>query len=363
MNDLMLFTPYRLGNIGLRSRIVMAPMTRSRAINNLPNHLMETYYQQRSGAGLIITEANAISPNGSGYARFPGIYNQQQITGWKKVTDIVHRHDGKIFIQLIHTGRVGHPLNMAKETKVLAPSAIAMNREIFTDQEGLQKAPVPVAMTLEDIQQTIKDFVQAALYSMEAGFDGVELHSANGYLMEQFISPQTNQRDDKYGGSIENRCRFVLEISEAVSKAIGKEKTGIRLSPYGADCDMQYYNTIDETYDYLSRSLDEMGLLYIHLIDNSATGSPEVPASIKQLIRKNFSRTLILAGGYDLQRAEADLQNHLADLIAFGRPYIINPDLAERFKENHPVNQELDHDVFFSSDEKGYIDYPKFNEE
>ena len=355
-----LFTPIELGKIELKNRIVMAPMTRCRAIGNIPNDLMATYYQQRATAGLIVAEGTSPSPNGLGYARIPGIFSEPQIVGWKKVTSAVHSRGGKIFIQLMHTGRISHILNMSEGAEVIAPSAIKATGQMWTDAKGMQDYPTPKAMTAEDIVLTQAEYVKAAKNAIEAGFDGVELHGANGYLLEEFLSPISNVRTDKYDGSIENRCRFVIEVATAVADAIGKDKTGIRLSPYGVAGDMPNYTEIDATYDYLSKELNKIGIVYIHLVDHSAMGAPVVPIQIKELIRKNFNKTLILCGGYDKECAEADLASGLCDLIGFGRPFINNPDLVVRLKENFELSQNLKTELFYTADEKGYTDYPNF---
>ncbi|MBN9296588.1 MAG: alkene reductase [Filimonas sp.] len=352
------FTSYKLGNIVLSNRMVMAPMTRCRAIDNVPNDLIAEYYSQRASTGLIITEGSSPSPNGLGYARIPGIFSKDQVEGWKKVTQAVHAKNGKIFMQMMHCGRVAHPANMPEGAKVLAPSAIATGAQIWTDKEGMQTQAVPEALTAEELQLTLNEFVLASKNAIEAGFDGIELHAANGYLLEQFISPVTNQRTDEYGGSIENRTRFVLAVVKAVSDAIGKEKTGIRLSPYGVANEMKAYDGIEETYSYLAEELQKLDIVYIHLADHSSMGAPAIPLSLKKTIRKKFRNTLILAGGYDIQSAEEDLNDGLANLIAFGRPFINNPDLKERYSNKWALNTEIDTTTFYSADKKGLTDYP-----
>jgi len=338
----------------------MAPMTRCRAIGNIPNDLIAVYYGQRAGAGLIITEGTSPSPNGLGYARIPGIFNDQQVEGWKKITKAVHKNGGKIFIQFMHTGRMSHILNLPEGARILAPSAIRVSTgQMWTDQQGLQDFSMPEAMTTEDVIQTKKEYVSAAKNAIDAGFDGVELHGANGYLLEQFLSPVSNQRTDEYGGSIENRCRFVLDVAEGVSLAIGKEKTAIRLSPYGPAGDMRPYAEMDATYAYLAEKLNDIGIVYIHLVDHSAMGAPEVPMAIKQSIREKFKNCLILAGGYQKETAEKDLQSGLADLIAFGRPFLSNPDLVQQLENDWPLTAP-DYSTFYSADEKGYTDYPAY---
>lgn len=339
----------------------MAPMTRSRAIGNIPNDLMATYYEQRSGAGLIVTEGTSPSPNGLGYSRIPGLFNDSHIEGWKKVTTAVHDAGGRIFVQLMHTGRIGHILNLPSGASVLAPSAIKAAGQMWADQEGMQDFPEPRAMTSEELKLCVKEFEHSATLALKAGFDGVELHSANGYLLEQFLSPISNHRTDEYGGSIENRCRFVLEVVDVVSKAIGKEKTGIRLSPFGVASDMPHYPEIEETYTYLAGQLNDRGIVYVHLVDHSAMGAPEVPFRIKETIHKKFRNTMILTGGYNQQSAEKDLESGFTDLVGFGRQFINNPDLAERFKNNWSLSTVLDSDTFYSPGEKGYIDYPEYS--
>ena len=262
-------TSYQLGNIELKNRIVMAPMTRSRAINNVPNELIAEYYGQRASAGLIITEGTSPSPNGLGYARIPGIFSVEQINAWKKVTSSVHENGGKIFVQLMHTGRVGHNLNLPFGARLLAPSAVAAPGEMWTDQEGMKSHPTPHAMTLEQIAEAKREFVQAAKNAMYAGFDGVELHSANGYLLEQFLSSNVNQRTDNYGGSLENRARFVLEVVREVSEAIGKEKTAIRLSPFAMYNDIQHENS-EALFSYLAEELNKIGIVYVHVTDQTS---------------------------------------------------------------------------------------------
>lgn len=360
MQEYILLEPEKTGSLTLKNRIVMAPMTRCRAIGNIPNELMAIYYGQRSAAGLLITEGTSPSPNGLGYARIPGIFNKQQVEGWRKTTSSVHKTGGKICIQLMHSGRISHPLNMPQGSQVIAPSAIKAAGQMWTDAKGLQDFVIPKEMTHDDLSQTKTEFVTAAKYALEAGFDGVELHGANGYLLEEFLSPVSNIRNDEYGGNIENRCRYVLEIAIAVAEAIGKEKTGIRLSPYGVASDMPHYPEIDATYSFLSEQLHTIGLAHIHIVDHSAMGAPPVPIEIKKLIRNNFNNTIILCGGYDKTRAEDAIQSGLCNLVAFGRPFISNPDLVERFVNNWPLSTELHMDSFYTADEKGYTDYPYY---
>ena len=351
-----LFSKYTLGNIELNNRIVMAPMTRSRAAGNIPNDLMAAYYEQRASAGLIITEGTAPSPNGLGYARIPGIFNQAQTEGWRKVTDAVHKKGGKIFIQFMHTGRVSHPDNMPAGSEIVAPSAIGLTGQMFTDQEGLQPFPVPKEMTLQDIEIAKKEYVQASVNAIDAGFDGVELHGANGYLICQFLNTASNQRTDQYGGSAENRNRFALEVAQKVVDAIGPEKTAIRISPYGVSNEMAIFEGIEEQYDQLVVGLNKLNLTYVHVVDHSAMGAPAVPDSMKTKIRHAFKGTIIVSGGFDKEKAETALQEGKGELVAFGRPFISNPDLVCRLENNLPLSSP-DTATFYAGGEKGYTDY------
>jgi N-ethylmaleimide reductase len=362
MSTKLTFSTLNKAGTTFANRIVMSPLTRSRAIGNIPNALMAEYYAQRAEAGLIITEGTSPSRNGLGYARIPGIFTNEQVEGWKLVTKAVHDRGGKIFVQLMHTGRITHPLNLPEGGRVVAPSSVAAPGKMWTDQQGALPYPVPQELSAEGIEETKNEFVLAARNAIAAGFDGVELHSANGYLLEQFLSPHTNKRNDQYGGSVENRTRFVLEVAAAVSDVIGKEKTGIRISPYGVASYMEAYPEIDETYTYLARQLNEIGILYIHLADHSASGAPEVPVRIKQAIRREFKNVLILAGGYDLTKAENDLSTDFTDLVAFGKNFINNPDLVDRLRNGRPLNLILDASTFYTTGAKGYTDYPVFEE-
>jgi N-ethylmaleimide reductase len=353
----LLFSQTHLGPLTLQNRIAMAPLTRCRAIDNVPNELMAQYYAERASVGLIITEGTSPSPNGLGYARIPGAYSPAQVAGWRLVTDAVHAKGAKIFQQLMHCGRVVHPLNLPKGARMIAPSAIASAGEMWTDSEGMKPLPAPEAMTEADIKRTIDEFVQAAKNTAAAGFDGIELHSANGYLLEQFLRPNSNTRTDAYGGSIEKRARFVLEVADATIRAIGKEKVGIRISPYGIFNDMPLYPEMEADYTYLANQLNERGLLYIHVVDHSSMGAPKVPDSIKATLRKMSHCHLILSGGYDPVRAEADLKANRADLIAVGKPVLANPDLAKRWQTGAALNAP-NPDTFYTPGPKGYTDYP-----
>jgi N-ethylmaleimide reductase len=353
----VLFSKATLGSLSLQNHLVMCPLTRSRAIGNVPNDLMAEYYGQRASAGLIITEGTSPSPNGLGYARIPGIFSDAQVAGWKKVTDTVHARGSKIFVQLMHTGRIGHALNLPAGAKVVAPSAVAAAGQMFTDAEGMKPHPVPAAMTEAELKSTIAEYAKAATNAVAAGFDGIELHAANGYLLEQFIRPNSNQRTDAYGGGIEKRARFVLEAVDASIAAIGKDRVGIRLSPFGVFNDMPLYPEMEQDYAYLAQKLNAAGLVYVHLVDHSAGGAPPVPASIKATFRSTFKRALILSGGYDAGRAEADLASGKADLIAIGKGFLANPDLVARWKGKAAVNAP-DPSTFYTPGPKGYTDYP-----
>ena len=353
----MLFEPFDLRALRLSNRAVMSPLTRSRAIGNVPNQLMATYYGQRATAGLIVTEGTAPSANGLGYARIPGLYNTEQVAGWKLVTDAVHARGGKIVVQLMHTGRIAHHDNMPAGTEVLAPSAGAAPGEMWTDGQGNLPHTPPRAMTLSDIDTVTGEFVKAARLAIEAGFDGIELHAANGYLLEQFLNANVNHRDDAYGGGPEQRNRLVLEIARATAAAIGADKVGIRLSPYGVFNGTGSFDGVDAQYLALVRQLSALGLLYVHLLDHAAMGAPPVPDQLKADLRAAFDGPFILAGGFDGDSAERALQEGRADLIALGRPFLANPDLVERMRTHAPLNAP-DPDTFYTPGEKGYTDYP-----
>lgn len=358
----LLFQKYEGRGLHLQNRVVMAPLTRSRAINNIPNDLMAKYYGQRSGAGLIITEGTSPSPNGLGYPRIPGNFNHEQMEGWKKVTKAVHEGGAKIFLQIMHTGRVTHPENLPAGGRVLAPSSIRLsNTKMYVDGKGEKEIPVPEEMTIADIKEAVEEYTNAAKLAMDAGFDGVELHGANGYLIDQFLNPISNKRDDQYGGSVENRLRFFRNVGEAVVAAIGADRVGLRISPYGAMNELGEFEHTDETFVAVAKLANELGLTYIHIADHSSMGAPEVPAEIKNKIRETFKSTIILSGGYDAERAEQDLQNSRGDLVAFGRPFIANPDLVKRMQEGAEIN-DPNPDTFYTPGAEGYTDYPVLEE-
>ncbi len=351
-----LFTPATLGKLQLKNRIVMAPMTRCRASNNVPNELMVEYYRQRASAGLIIAEGASPSANGLGYARQTGLFSESQKQGWHQVTDAVHQAGGHIFIQLMHTGRVSHAANMLPDAKIIAPSALAAPGEMWTDSSGMQPYPVPAEMTEADIAQAIAEYAQGAKNAIEAGFDGIELHGANGYLIDQFLNTATNQRTDRWGGSVENRIRFAVEVARATALAIGAEHIGMRISPYGVFNGAASDANMDAMYLALIAALNQIGLVYIHIVDHSAMGAPEVSPTLKAAIRANFKGSYILSGGYDLAHANSDLADNRGDLVAFGRPFISNPNLVEKLQNGSELTPP-DFDTFYTPGEKGYTDY------
>jgi N-ethylmaleimide reductase len=359
-----LFTPYQLGATALKNRVVMSPMTRNRALGNLANELMAEYYGQRAGAGLIITEGTSPSPHGLGYARIPGLHAPEQTAAWKQVTRAVHMRGGKIFVQLMHTGRVGNLFNLPAGAEILAPSAVAVKGRIWTDNQGELPYGTPRAMTLLDTRNAINEYAQAAKNAIAAGFDGVEIHGANGYLVNQFLDPAANQRHDIYGGDSMGRNRFALEVAVAVTSAIGADRVGIRLSPYGVFNDMGGdYAGIAGQYVALATALGQLQLAYLHLVDHSSMGAPKPKATTVQAICQAFRTagggSIILSGGYDKERAESDLAGGAAELIAFGRPFIANPDLVARLQNDWPLNVP-DSATFYSPGAAGYNDYPTY---
>lgn len=354
----ILHSPTSLAGLSLRNHVVMAPMTRSRAPGNVPNALMATYYGQRASAGLVITEGTSPSPNGLGYSRIPGLFNAEQARGWAGVAKAVHDGGGRISIQLMHSGRIGHPANLPEGAELLGPSAIAAAGQIWTDTQGMQDHPVPREMSEADIAATRDEYVRAALLAREAGIDFVEVHAANGYLPGQFLNPKSNQRSDAYGGSGENRRRFLLELVDAVVGAIGAGHVGVRVSPFNAFNDLAAnFDGEREEYLALVDALAERGLAYLSLI--AAPGA--VPDDIVDETRRRFPGTLILAGDYDATRAETDLAAGRADLIAFGRPFIANPDLPARLAAKAPL-ADMQADKLYTPGPEGYSDYPALAE-
>jgi N-ethylmaleimide reductase len=352
-----LLTPFIKGPLDLKNHVVMAPMTRSRAIDNLPNSLMAEYYGQRTGAGLIVTEGTAPAPEALGYPRIPGIFSQQQVEAWRQVTKKVHEGGSKFFLQLMHTGRIGHIDNLPKGTTLAGASDIKATGQIFTDTKGLQDFSAPVALSKDGINKVIGDFVLAAENAIKAGFDGVEIHGANGYLLEQFMNPNVNNRTDEYGGNIENRSRFTIEVVRAVANAIGTEKTGIRFSPYSKLGDLVLYDEQETrlTYEWIAQNLDNIGIAYIHVAVNAA-----IPEKTFHGIRNNFSGTIILSNGLTPETGEAALHAGFADLVAFGRSFLSNPDFVERIKNSSDLNP-VDFANLYTTGSRGYTDYPITN--
>jgi N-ethylmaleimide reductase len=353
-----LFDLFQSEHLQLENRIVMAPMTRSRAIGNIPNEIMAQYYGMRANAGLIITEGTAPSKNGLGYPNIPGIFLKEQISGWKTVTDEVHDQGGKIFLQIMHTGRIGHPLNIPEGGEIVAPSAIAASGEIFTIQKGMQAHPVPKELSIEDIEETQDEFVKAAINAIKAGFDGIEIHAANGYLPNQFINPKSNLRDDQYGGSIENRCRFVLELIEKTIGAIGSGRTSIRFSPFVEYNDMGLYDEIPATYKYLVNKLDALNLAYLHLVNVKVMGAIGGSDNFLLELVNGYDGVVMFNGGfgYNLSKAKEIIEKSEKYLVSIGMPFVSNPDLIKRLKIGAELNKP-DRSTLYTPGEEGYLTY------
>jgi N-ethylmaleimide reductase len=349
-----ILTTYSKGALQLKNRLVMAPMTRSRAINNIPNELMAEYYGQRNGAGLIITEGTAPAPEALGYPRIPGIFSRTQVGGWKDVTAAVHEGGSKIFLQLMHTGRIGHQDNLPPGVSLVGASSIRAAGQIFTDTKGLQDHSEPEALTTEGVKAVIAAHVTASINAMNAGFDGIELHGANGYLIEQFLNPNCNNRTDEYGGNMEGRAKFVVELATQISKAIGKDKVGIRFSPYSTMGDLKDYDPeeVYATYKYLAEKMNQVGIAYVHV-----GFSPTIPQKTLDALRTGFDGTILYCNDFTPVTAEIALNNGTADLVAFGRSFLANPDLDQRIADNDPLNQP-DKATFYTAGAKGYTDYP-----
>ncbi len=346
-----LFSPYRLGPLVLANRIVMAPMTRSRALDgNVPNPLAETYYTQRASAGLIVTEATQVSPQGVGYIRTPGIHSPQQVAGWRKVTEAVHRVGGSIFLQLWHVGRISHP-DFHGGALPVAPSAVAADGDVFTAQ-GPKKMVAPRALALDELPGIVEQFRAGAANAKAAGFDGVELHGANGYLLDQFTRDGTNKRTDAYGGSVENRARLPLEVTRAVIGVWGPDRVGYRISPTGTFNSMSDSDPL-RTFSYLTEQLSRLGIVYLHVVDPIAGGDKRLAPAL----RRKFDGGFIVNGGFDAATAQAALDSGEADLVAFGVPFLANPDLPRRYRSKAPLNRP-DQATFYAGEEKGYVDYP-----
>ena len=354
----MLFDAFKARSLQLSNHMVMAPLTRSRAgADHMPNALMATYYGQRASAGLIITEGTSPSANGLGYPRIPGLFNPAQADAWKASTAAVHDQGGKIFVQFMHCGRVAHAANLPAGAEVLGPGDEVCPGEMYTDTLGMQPHSPPRAMTLADIAHTVAEHARAAKLAMDAGFDGIELHGANGYLIEQFLNPLINQRTHDHGGSIEDRNRLAVEIARVTVAAIGRDRVGMRLSPYGVFNGTGEFPEVQAQYLALAKSLSALGLLYIHLVDHSSMGAPPVPADFKLKLRAAFDGLFILSGGFDHASAEKALLDQRGDLVAFGRPFLANPDLVARMHKNAPLNVP-DAATFYVPGAKGYTDYP-----
>src|ERR1700754_4281093 len=352
-----LFEPFKLGPITLPNRLVMAPLTRNRATppGMVPGPLAAEYYGQRASAGLLVTEASQVSQQGMGYQDTPGIYSKEQVAGWRKVTDRVHERGGRIFIQIWHVGRVSHDSLQPGGGKPVAPSAIRAKGKTFVNNTFTDISE-PRALELSEIPGIIDDFRRGAVNALAAGFDGVEIHGANGYLLDQFAKDGSNRRTDAYGGSIENRARLMLEVAKAVSAEAGSERTGIRISPVSPTQDI-FDSNPQPLFDYIVDHLNAMKLVYIHVIEG-ATGGPRDNAPFDYAsLRKRFKQAYMANNGYNFDLATKVLAENAADLIAFGKPFISNPDLVERLKKGAPLN-EWDKATFYGGGAKGYTDYP-----
>lgn len=356
-----LLSPYKIGNIKLKNRVVMSPMTRSRANNEeaIPTDIMAEYYKQRSSAGLIITEAIPVSPWGVGYINLPGIYTKKQVEGWKKVTNAVHEQDGKIFAQLWHVGRISHP-DFLNGKLPLAPSAINPHSKSYT-KSGFKDTVTPKEMTKDEIKQTIEEFKQAAINAMESNMDGVELHGGNGYLFHQFFSKVSNKRTDEYGGSIENRSRFLFETIETLAKEIDLSKLGLKLSPYSQKIGgIELDDETDALYEYIIKKLNDYNIAYLHL--TNVTGyephdNIEHTLKLMKRFRPLYKGSLIANRRFDRDSANKAIEDGVADLISFGELFISNPDLVERFEKGAPLNP-ANREYFYTPTKEGYIDYP-----
>lgn len=359
-NTQPLLTKYEMKGLSLTNRVVMAPMTRSRADNpgNVATNIMAEYYTQRSSAGLLITEGSQISKRAVGYINTPGIYSNEQVEGWKKVTTSVHEKGGKIFIQLWHVGRMSHP-DFHNGELPLSASALNPNSESYTPQ-GFKKTVTPKEMSIEEIKETVKDFGNAAKNAMIAGFDGVEIHSSNGYLLHQFFSPTSNIRTDEYGGSIENRAKILFEVIDEIKRHMPTNRIGARLNPSLHNI---FGMTLNEetipTFDYIVENLNNYDLAYLHLSEpfNDVTEVPGAEPNIAKHYRPLYKGTLMINSMFNRERGNQVIKDNLADLVAFGKPFISNPDLVERFEKNAELAR-WDENTFYTSGEKGYTDYP-----
>jgi N-ethylmaleimide reductase len=352
-----LFEPIRVGKIKLDNRLIMAPMTRSRADDaGVQPAIAAEYYSQRASAGLIITEATNVSPMAKGYPRTPGIYTAEQVESWRQVTDAVHARGGKIFSQIFHTGRIALPDFLPGGAQPVAPSAVKAKGQSYTD-EGMKDFVTPRELTIAEVKQTVQDFAAAARNAIYAGFDGIELHSANGYLAHQFLGTNTNLRTDRYGGSQENRARFLLEVLDAMSAAIGAEKVGVKLSPSVPFNDMQDADA-EEFYPSVIRKLNERNLAYLHI---GFEETPTTEINWHRKLRPLYRGVYFANGGFTRETGEKLLADADADAVVYGKLFLANPDLPERFKRNAPLN-EPDQSTFYFPGEKGYTDYPTFEQ-
>ncbi|MCA1364379.1 alkene reductase [Bradyrhizobium sp. IC3069] len=352
-----LFETYKLGPITLANRLVMAPLTRNRAVPGtfVPGPLAAEYYAQRASAGLLITEASQVSQQGQGYQDTPGIYSKEQVAGWRKVTDKVHERGGKIFVQLWHVGRISHVDLQANGAAPVGPSAIRAKGKTFVNG-GFADVSEPRALELSEIPGIIDDFKRATKNALEAGFDGVEIHGANGYLLEQFAKDGANKRTDAYGGSIENRAKLMLEVSKAVVAEAGAGRTGIRISPVTPANDISDSNP-QALYDHIVDGLSALKLVYLHVVEGATGGPRDIAPFDYASLRKRFSGAYVANNGYDFDLASKVLEANAADLIAFGKPFISNPDLVERLKQGAALN-DWDKNTFYGGGAKGYTDYP-----
>ncbi|EGP08676.1 oxidoreductase [Bradyrhizobiaceae bacterium SG-6C] len=361
MSASKLFDPYKLGNITLANRAVMAPLTRNRALAGfVPNPLAVEYYGQRASAGLLITEASQVSQQGQGYQDTPGIYTKEQVAGWRKVTDRVHERGGHIYIQLWHVGRISHTSLQANGGAPVAPSAIRANTKTFVGG-AFADVSEPRALELNEIPGIVDSFKRASANALEAGFDGVEIHGANGYLLDQFAKDGSNKRTDAYGGSIENRARLMIEVAQAVAAEAGADRTGIRISPVTPANDVSDSNP-QPLFDHIVDQLNALKLVYIHVIEGATGGPRDIAPFDYASLRKRFSGTYIANNGYDFKLATEMLDQNKADLIAFGKLFISNPDLVERLKLGAPLNP-FDKMTFYGGGAKGYTDYPALGQQ
>lgn len=355
-NGYRLFSPVRLGPYTLSNRLVMAPMTRNRAgSSNVPQPMNALYYCQRASAGLIVTEATQVSPQGVGYPNTPGIHSTEQVQGWRQVTAAVHRQARRIFLQLWHVGRISHPSLQPGGVLPVAPSAIQPKGNAYT-YEGLKPFVSPRALETDEILEVIAQFRNGAQLAIDAGFDGVEIHAANGYLLDQFLRDGTNQRTDIYGGSVENRARLLLETVAAVTKIWGREHVGVRISPTNPFNDISDSDP-ERTFGYVAEQLGKSRLAYLHIVEADEHGGTTGHTVDFRCLRDAFGGTYIANGGFDYARASASITSGDADLVSFGRLFLANPDLPERFAGNAPLNKP-DHARFYGGDEAGYTDYP-----